>query len=245
MPIVRESRADLDAAVADAVPARSYSDAEFIVPGDADASGVEGFTAGGASSSAADVRKRSFAAFMNDREHAAHTAIANRDAAVADLKRHKYAIADNESINESKTAMEPYTVEWFGQGDNNAGGPQGRKRRHEVLDRLSRLGQGLSPDQRDDFAWFKDSWDFAMLEKHKQNWGGEFAAYSRGIWIQDTLDNGSNAFSLFVYNETRRLFLGAGASLCSELPEGFFSVSSVDYRWLIRSHGDPQPGDHP
>ena len=46
MAVMRESRADLDAAVADAVPARADSDAEFSVPGDTDASGDEGFTNG-------------------------------------------------------------------------------------------------------------------------------------------------------------------------------------------------------
>ena len=28
-----------------------------------------------------------------------------------------------------------------------------------MLDRLVRLGQGISPAQRNDFAWFKEAWD--------------------------------------------------------------------------------------
>ena len=41
-----------------------------------------------------------------------------------------------------------------------------------------------------------------MVHHHKGNWGIIFA-----VWVQNVLtDNRSNAFSLFVYNETCRVF---------------------------------------
>ena len=41
-----------------------------------------------------------------------------------------------------------------------------------------------------------------MVAEHKDNWGKLFAE-----WMQGVLDSGeANAFSVFVYNETRRVF---------------------------------------
>ena len=51
MPIMRDSPAPRDAAVADAVPAQADSDAEISIPGHTDASADEGLSAGAASSS--------------------------------------------------------------------------------------------------------------------------------------------------------------------------------------------------
>ena len=46
-----------------------------------------------------------------------------------------------------------------------------------------------------------------MVEKHGEDWPELFAT-----WIQEVLiDHRSNAFSMFVHNETRRVFDGAAA----------------------------------
>ena len=86
-----------------------------------------------------------------------------------------------------------------------------RNKKHaEVLDRLARLGTGLSPAQRNDFAWWKDKWDAKMLAEHKDDWGGVFAG-----WVQSILnglgEGNTTAFSLFVHAETVRGFSGAPA----------------------------------
>ena len=99
-------------------------------------------------------------------------------------------------------AVKNFTPAALGDGSPNAGGTTGRKNRFEVLDRLSRLKAGLSPGQRNDWQWFKESWDQAMVHEHKDNWASVFAG-----WVQTVLnDDRSNAFSLFVYNETCRVF---------------------------------------
>ena len=70
---------------------------------------------------------------------------------------------------------------------------------------MSKLGQGLSPEQKNEFTWWKDAWDAKMLEEHKGEWAEVFST-----WVQDVLDKTlagtGNTFSLFVHNETLRCF---------------------------------------
>ena len=107
-----------------------------------------------------------------------------------------------ENFRAAKHAINTFTPDALGQGSHNAGGAKAKSRRFEVLDRLARLKAGLSPGQQNDWQWFKESWDPAMVREHQDNWGSLFAG-----WVQTVLnDNRSNAFSLFVYNETCRVF---------------------------------------
>ena len=77
----------------------------------------------------------------------------------------------------------------------------------DVLDRLARIKAGLSAGQRNDWPWFKEAWDHEMVTQHGANWAALFAG-----WVQSVLDDErSNAFSLFVYNETCRVFKGIAA----------------------------------
>ena len=72
---------------------------------------------------------------------------------------------------------------------------------------MARLQAGLSPSQRNDWTWFRESWDMAMVAEHKSDWGRKFAE-----WMQGVLNDGdSNAFSKFVFNETCRIFHGSAA----------------------------------
>ena len=84
---------------------------------------------------------------------------------------------------------------------------KGRKKLREVLDRIAWLKAGLSAGQRNDWQWFKEAWDKAMVTEHGADWPEQFAT-----WMQQVLtDPRSNAFSIFVYNETCRVFKGAAA----------------------------------
>ena len=90
------------------------------------------------------------------------------------------------------------------------GGAVCRKRRDEVLDRLSRLGTGLSPPQRNDWIWFKEAWQAKMLDAHGENWVRIFAGWTQGVL--DSLERGqANAFSIFVNSETQRCFISDDA----------------------------------
>ena len=94
-----------------------------------------------------ELRKKRLAAELHQRRLAAKQVRAERGAAVAELKKQK-TISDYENIRETKHAMKTFTVDLLGQGSSNAGGPRGKKHRPEVLDRMARIGAGLSPSQR-------------------------------------------------------------------------------------------------
>ena len=128
-------------------------------------------------------------------------------AASKELQVKRQKLQELESTVACKHAVKRFRLEDLGKGVNNAGGAKGRKNRSEVLDRLSRLNAGLSAGQRNDWQWFKDAWDKAMLIEYKDEWPETFAT-----WIQEVLmDSRSNAFSIFVYGETCRVFDGAAA----------------------------------
>ena len=144
---------------------------------------------------------------QNKRSREAAKAIADRDAAVAELKRHKTSIQEMESTRACKHAIKTFTPEALGAGSHNAGGAKAKSRRYEVLDRLARLRAGLSPAQKNDWPWFKESWDQAMVVEHGKHWASQFSG-----WMQTILeDERSNAFSLFVYDETSRVFRDTAA----------------------------------
>ena len=142
-----------------------------------------------------------------ERKREAAKALADRDAAVAELRNTRRKIQEMESICESRHAIKSFTLEALGEGNGNAGGAKARKNRFEVLDRLARIRAGLSAGQKNDWSWFKEAWDKEMVKEHGANWASLFAK-----WMQNVLDDeSSNAFSKFVYNETCRVFHGTAA----------------------------------
>ena len=137
----------------------------------------------------------------------AQEAIEAKKKAEKELQVKRRKLQELEGAYACKHAIKNFTVEHLGKGEKNAGGAKGRNNRWEVLDRLSRAKAGLSAGQRNDWQWFKEAWDKAMVAKHGADWPELFAT-----WIQEVLsDQRSNAFSIFVHNETRRVFHGAAA----------------------------------
>ena len=80
-----------------------------------------------------------------------------------------------------------------------------RTLRYEVLDRMAKLGTGLTPSQKNDWAWFREAWDEKMCDEHAQEWGGTFSQWMQQI-LDDLSDGVANAFSMFMYDETKRHF---------------------------------------
>ena len=103
-----------------------------------------------------------------------------------------------------KEAVKTFTPELLGSGQKSAGDAKGLRHRHELLDRISVLGTGLSAPQRNDWYWFKQSWDRAMLEEHEGEWPNLLASWMKKVLEEMTQEGGSNAFSLFVHAETQR-----------------------------------------
>ena len=127
------------------------------------------------------------------------------------LKKRKAQVLEAENLLEMKHAFKTFSPEMLGNGHAKGAGALGRKRRHEVLDRMSHTGTGLSAGQKNSWDWFKDSWDEAMLSEHEAEWGAVFAEYIQGVL--ERLDKGTtNAFSLFVQDESKRV-LGMAPAL--------------------------------
>ena len=104
-------------------------------------------------------------------------------------------------------AIKQYSLEDLGKGRKRGGGVVARKRRWEVLDRLARLGQGLSPAQRNDSGWFKDALDARMPREHGDIWPEMFMGWMQRLMGEN--ENGeANACSVSVHNEKRRCFDG-------------------------------------
>ena len=142
------------------------------------------------------------AAEQKDRKRSAAKAIADKEAASAELKRIKQNIADAEAQSACKYAIKTFTVEALGGGHPSAGGAKGKKHRFEVLDRLKGHNSGLSAGQINDWSWFKEAWDQAMVNQHGERWGSLFSE-----WMQAVMDDeSSTAFSSFVHSETCRVF---------------------------------------
>ena len=70
---------------------------------------------------------------------------------------------------------------------------------------MSRLGNGLSGAQTNDWAWFKAHWDAKMLEEHGEAWPLLLSSWLQHIIGQIELGV-LNAFSVFLHNETVRCF---------------------------------------
>ena len=76
-----------------------------------------------------------------------------------------------------------------------------------VLDRLSRLGVGLSVEQANDFEWFKESWDNVNEEQFGAEWPERFAAMAQKAG-DDVAAGIADAFSKLVHAETVRCLSG-------------------------------------
>ena len=112
----------------------------------------------------------------------------------------KKALRDFEDIYLTRS----YSVEDLGEGKTTQQDrKKAKKNRMTVLDKLSRVGAGLSPEQMNDFTWFKESWDKANEELYGADWPAKFAEFMQGV--HNSNDGGvPNAFSVFMHAETQR-----------------------------------------
>ena len=86
---------------------------------------------------------------------------------------------------------------------NKADVKKAKKVRHEVLDKMSWLGDGLSAEQRRDFEFFKTHWDDVNEQDKGTEWPELFARLMQKVQ-DDHCKGESNAFSTFVFNESER-----------------------------------------
>ena len=95
------------------------------------------------------------------------------------LKQRKQDIMHAESLLGTRHAVDTYSLEDLGKGHSRGrgGASAAQKRRLEVLGRMVGLGQGLSPEQKNDFGSWKNAWDEQMLEHHGDHWAEVFAGW--------------------------------------------------------------------
>ena len=101
-------------------------------------------------------------------------------------------------------ALKTFSLQDLGHGKRNKGDlKKAKKVRHEVLDRMSLLGAGLSAEQTRDYEFFKSHWDDANEAAMAAEWPRKFAELTQHV--QDAIAAGdTNAFSKFVHAETER-----------------------------------------
>ena len=71
------------------------------------------------------------------------------------LRNKRRDLLDTEQALEAKRAVKAFSLHDLGEGRPHEGGIDGKKNRAQVLDRLSRLGQGISAAQRNEFMCIK------------------------------------------------------------------------------------------
>ena len=72
------------------------------------------------------------------------------------LKQKRAAVAAAENTMLVKHSVKQFSMAELGSGSKNGNGAKGKKARHDVLNRMSQLGVGLSKAQAADFQWFKE-----------------------------------------------------------------------------------------
>lgn len=160
-----------------------------------------------AAESQEDFKRCRLAAQQKDRKRDAAKAIGDHATAVAALRKTRKLALELEGTRVCTHALKTYPLKALGSGCVNAGGPKAKKLRCEVLDRLALHKACLSGGQKNDWAWFKSAWDDAMVLEHGTKWADVFSG-----WLQRVLeDERSNAFSVFVYEESSRVFKGVHA----------------------------------
>ena len=132
---------------------------------------------------------------QEDKKRALTAAQLNEEAKVAKgrLNKRKLGIENAEAVLETKHVIKQFSLDDLGKGRGRGGGAAAKKRRWGVLDRLARLGQGLSPGQRNDFNWFKDAWEARMLQEHGDSWPETFMGWMTRL-LGENEAGGGNAF---------------------------------------------------
>ena len=166
---------------------------------------------------------------MMQRQVAERGLLAKQRADIAALNAHKQTIADMQrqakhskealaaikaEIKQAKRdydniyAIKTFSLEDFGYGKTSKTDlKKAKKLRHEVLDKLSLTGAGLSAEQTRDFDWFKTNWD-NVNETFEDDWPTKFAELTQGVQDDITKKGDTTAFSKFMHAETLRCLQG-------------------------------------
>ena len=123
--------------------------------------------------------------------------------ATAKLQRARKEQRDAEAVVTAMEEVKVYSLEMLGKGKKKGGLQQHQKARLDVLQRLRRASE-LSPEQTSQWEFFTTTWDRQMAEIHGDEWAELFAQMTQQV-LNDLADGRSNALSVFMHDETRRV----------------------------------------
>ena len=131
--------------------------------------------------------------------------------AKASLQRARKEQRDAEAVVTAMEEVKWYSLEMLGKGKKRGGTQQNQKARLEVLQRLRKAAE-LSPEQTSQWEYFKTTWDREMAEAHEEDWAELFAELVQQV-LNDLAEGRSNALSVFMHNETKRVLADTPALL--------------------------------
>ena len=134
-----------------------------------------------------------------ERKRIAHELEAEKARLRKTKQEHKKALA----VVTAKGAIRTYDPVSLGKGKKKGGGEQYRKERFGVLERVRLLAE-LSPEQRNDWDYFKGAWDRHMAEAHGEDWADIFCEHIQHV-LNELGAGKANALSVFMHQETVRV----------------------------------------
>ena len=126
------------------------------------------------------------------------------------MQRARKEQRDAEAVVTAMEEVKAYSLDMLGKGKKTCH-QQHHKARLEVLERLRRAAE-LSPAQTTTWEFFKQTWDQEMAGVHGEGWAELFAQMMQQV-LNDLGEGKSNALSLFMNNETRRVLSDTPALL--------------------------------
>ena len=119
------------------------------------------------------------------------------------LRKVRKDLMEIDAVVTAREAVKAYSLPALGENKKKGGGVAFQKVRFEVLDRVRAIAQ-LSPQQTNDWEFFKTSWDKVMAETHGENWARLFAEMIQHV-IKELEDGRTIALSDFMSRESRRV----------------------------------------
>ena len=123
------------------------------------------------------------------------------DDATGAVKKARQDLDALRAVRGCQSALKSYSPESLGQGNARGGTATHVKNRMGVLDRVARQCGVLSPEQSNDWKWFKEAWDRSRAADRGAEWGTVFAEAMQGL-LEDTRKGIANAIFLFMHRET-------------------------------------------
>jgi len=151
-----------------------------------------------------DTRKRIEYTKAREAEAEARKAKQEATAAKRQLTAARAKLKETQSLHECGETLKRFSPKMLGDECAHGGPNHCRQARFEVLERLLAHGNALTPQQKNDWPWFKREWDAKMAAAHDKTWGSKFAGYMQNL-VEELEKGNASAVTDFMCNETMRV----------------------------------------